>query len=309
MRIFLTGATGWIGSATVDELISVGHQVVGLARSDRSATSLQDKGAEVIRGDLDDLEAIRRGAADSDAVVHLANKHDWANPAISNAAECASVEAIGETLAGSGRPFVFASGVAGLASDRPAAEDDANPSSGPDAPRGGSENRAFDFVEQNVRAIAARFAPTVHGMGDYGFISFVVAAARERGVSGYIGDGAHGWAAVHRSDAARLVRLGLEQAPAGSRLHAVAEPTVSTKSIAETIGEGLGLPVTSIDPADAGSHFGFIGRFFGMDMAASSTRTQELLGWDPTGPTLIADIDAGAYFPPADATPAVRDTR
>ncbi len=296
MRVFVTGASGWIGSATVDELVAAGHQVVGLARSDASVARVEAAGATALRGDLDDLDAIRRGASESEGVVHLANKHDWANPVATNAAERAVVETIGTALAGSDRPFIVASGIAGLASDRPATEADPNPFVGPDSMRGGSENRGFDFVGQGVRTVAARFAPTVHGIGDHGFIAAIVAAAKQQGVSGYIGDGTNNWSAVHRSDAARLVRLGLESAPAGTRLHAVAEPVVSTRSIAEAIGEGLGLPVTSIDPADAESHFGFIGRFFGFEMSATSTETQERFGWTPTGPTLAEDIAAGAYF-------------
>lgn len=296
MRVFVTGATGWIGSATVDDLLRAGHQVTGLARSDSSAAGLEAKGATVLRGDLDDLDAIRTGADGAEGVIHLANKHDWSNPASSNAAERASIEAIGDVLSGSDRPFVFASGVAGLATDRPATEDDASPYVGPDSPRGGGENRAFDFVDQGVRAVAARFAPTVHGVGDHGFIALIVAAAGRTGVSGYVGDGSNSWAAVARSDAAGLVRLGLEKAPAGTRLHATGETGVPTKAIAEAIGAGLGLPVASIDPADAVGHFGFIGRFFGMQGAASSEATRALLGWEPSGPTLLEDVAAGAYF-------------
>jgi nucleoside-diphosphate-sugar epimerase len=296
MRVFVTGATGWIGSATVDDLLQAGHHVTGLARSDSSAAELDAKGAAVLRGDLDDLDSIRKGADAAEGVIHLANKHDWSNPANSDAAERASIEAIGEVLAGSDRPFVFASGVAGLAIDRPATEDDASPHVGPDSMRGGGENRALDFVEQGVRAVAARFAPTVHGVGDHGFIALIVTAARRTGVSGYVGEGGNSWAAVARSDAARLVRLGLESAPAGTRLHATGETGVPTKAIAEAIGAGLGLPVTSIDPSDAIDHFGFIGRFFGMPGAASSDATRALLDWEPTGPTLLDDIAGGAYF-------------
>jgi len=295
MRVFVTGASGWIGSATVDELLGAGHQVVGLARSDHSAASLEAKGVTVLRGDLDDLDALRRGTADADAVAHLANKHDWNNPAESNRAERAAVETLAEALAGSDRPFVLAAGVAGLAQGRPGTEADPSPAVGPDSPRGGSENLALDYVDRGVRTISARFAPTVHGVRDHGFIAYITAAARRHGVSAYVGDGSAAWSAVHRSDAARLVRLGLEQAPAGSRLHAVAEEAIPTREIAEAIAEALGIPVTSIAPEDAVEHFGFIGRFFALDMSASSNRTRELLDWNPTGPTLIEDIKAGAY--------------
>jgi len=297
MRVFVTGASGWIGSATVDELLSAGHSVLGLARSDASAAALEERGATVLRGDLDDLDALRKGATDAEGVVHLANKHDWANPAASNAAERGAVEAIAETLVDTERPFVLASGVAGLAKGRPSTEEDPSPFHGPDAPRGGSENLALEYVGRGVRAVSARFAPTVHGVRDHGFIAYIVGVAREKGVSAYVGDGTHRWAAVHRPDAARLVRIGLEQAPAGTRLHAVAEEGVPTKVIAEAIGRGLGLPVTSVGPEDAIGHFGFIGAFFAMDLSASSERTRARFGWEPTGPTLVEDIEAGAYFP------------
>jgi len=297
MRVFITGASGWIGSATVDELLSAGHSVLGLARSDASAAALEERGATVLRGDLDDLDALRKGATDAEGVVHLANKHDWANPAASNAAERGAVEAIAETLVDTERPFVLASGVAGLAKGRPSTEEDPSPFHGPDAPRGGSENLALEYVGRGVRAVSARFAPTVHGVRDHGFIAYIVGVAREKGVSAYVGDGTHRWAAVHRPDAARLVRIGLEQAPAGTRLHAVAEEGVPTKVIAEAIGRGLGLPVTSVAPEDAVEHFGFIGAFFAMDLSASSERTRARFGWEPTGPTLVEDIEAGAYFP------------
>ncbi|MBT2501536.1 SDR family oxidoreductase [Curtobacterium sp. ISL-83] len=295
MHVFVTGASGWIGSATVDDLLAAGHTVTGLARSDASARALEAKGVTVLRGDLDDLDAIRRGAAEADGVVNLANKHDWSDPAASNRAERASIETIAEALAGTDRPFVFSSGVAALAPGRPAQETDPSRAVGPDSPRGGGENRAFEFVDQGVRAIAARFSPTTHGTGDHGFIAAIVAAARTRGVSGYVGDGANEWAAVHVSDAARLVRLGLEGAPAGTRMHAVAESGIPTRAIAEAIGDALGVPTTSIDPSDAVEHFGFIGQFFGMDMSATSEATRALLGWEPTGPTLLEDIAAGAY--------------
>ena len=295
MRVFVTGASGWIGSATVDELLAAGHEVTGLARSDASAAALRAKGARVQRGDLDDLASIRSGADAADAVIHLANKHDFTNMAATAAAERAAVETIGEALAGTGRPFLLASGVAALTQGRPATEDDPSPFHGPDSPRGGSENLALDFADQGVRSVSLRFAPTVHGAGDHGFIAVIAAVARDKGVSGYPGDGANRWAAVHRSDAARLVALGLEKAPARARLHAVAEEGIPARAIAEAIGQALGLPVTSIDPDDVQGHFGWIGTFFSMDLAATSTATRELLGWTPTGPTLIEDLDAGAY--------------
>jgi len=295
MRVFVTGASGWIGSATVDELLAAGHEVTGLARSDSSAAGLRAAGARVHRGDLDDLASIRAGAEAADAVIHLANKHDWSNPANSSTAERAAVQTIGDALAGTNRPFLFASGVAGLTRGRPATENDPSPFYGPTAPRGGSENLAFEFVDRGVHAVALRFAPTVHGTGDHGFVGTIAAVAREKGVSGYPADGTNRWAAIHRSAAARLVALGLAKAPAGGRLHAVAEEGVPTREIAEAIGRAFGLPVASIPAEDVQDHFGWIGTFFGMDLAATSTLTGELLGWSPTGPTLIEDIDAGAY--------------
>ncbi|MEH0111332.1 SDR family oxidoreductase [Tersicoccus sp. MR15.9] len=295
MKVFVTGASGWIGSASVDELLAAGHEVTGLARSDASAAALEQKGAQVLRGDLDDLDGLRRGAEAAEGVVHLANKHDWVHPGVSDRAERAAVETLLGVLDGSDRPFVLASGLAMLAQGRPGTEEDASPAVGPESPRGGTENLALDHVEHGVRSIAARFAPTVHGTGDHGFIALIVAAARRRGVSGYVGDGSNAWAAVHRSDAARLVRLGLEQAPAGARLHAAAETAVRTRDIAEAIGQAFDLPVVAVDPDDAEDHFGFIGRFFALDMSATSDRTREMLGWNPTGPTLLEDIVAGAY--------------
>jgi nucleoside-diphosphate-sugar epimerase len=295
MRVFVTGASGWIGSATVDELLAAGHEVTGLARSGASAAALQAKGARVRRGDLDDLAGIRAGAEGAEAVIHLANKHDWSNPAASAAAERAAVQVIGDALAGTGRPFLLASGVAGLAPGRAATEGDLSPFHGPDAPRGGSENLALEFAGRGVHTVSVRFAPTVHGTGDHGFIATIAAVAREKGVSGYPGTGTNRWAAVHLSDAARLVALGLAQAPAGARLHAVAEEGVPTRAIAEAIGRALGLPVASIAPDDVQDHFGWIGTFFGMDITATSAVTRELLGWAPAGPGLIEDLDAGAY--------------
>jgi nucleoside-diphosphate-sugar epimerase len=297
MRVFVTGASGWIGSATVDELLLAGHDVTGLARSEQSAAALRAKGVRVRRGDLDDLDSLRAGAAEAEAVIHLANKHDFANPAVSNAAERTAVQTIGETLAGSGRAFLLASGTAGLAQGRPATEDDPSSAHGPDSPRGGSENLALEFVDRGVHSVSLRFAPTVHGAADHGFVAVIAGVARQKGVSGYPGDGTNRWAAVHRFDAARLVALALAQAPAGSRQHAVAEPGVPTREIAEALGRALDLPVASIPAADAVEHFGWVGHYFAMDLPATSAATRGLLGWTPAGPSLVEDIDAGAYTP------------
>lgn len=298
MQVFVTGASGWIGSATVEELLAAGHTVVGLARSDTSAAALEAKGVTVHRGDLDDLGAIRAGADAADAVLHLANKHDFDHPEVSNRAERNAVEAIGEVLVGSDRPFLLASGAAGLTQGRPATERDPSPFHGPEAPRGGSENLALSYADRGVRVMSVRFAPTVHGAGDHGFIAALVGVARAKGVAAYVGEGTNSWSAVHRSDAARLVVLGLGQATARSVLHAVAEEGVATRDIAAAIGRGLGLPVTSVAPDEAGAHFGWIGGFFGSDMSASSTATQQTYGWTPAGPTLLEDLDAGSYFRP-----------
>lgn len=295
MHVFVTGASGWIGSAVVDELLAAGHDVTGLARSDASAAALAAKGARARRGDLDDSASIRAGAEDAEAVIHLANKHDFSNPAASNAAERAAVQTIGDVLAGSGRPLLLASGLAALSQGRPATEADPSPFHGPDSPRGGSENLALEFVDRGVRSVSLRFAPTVHGAGDHGFIAILAAIAREKGVSGYPGDGANRWAAVHRTDAARMVRLALEKAPAGSRLHAVAEEGVPTGDIADAIGRAFDLPVKSIAVDDVQDHFGWMATFFAMEMSASSAVTRELLGWTPTGPALVEDLDAGGY--------------
>jgi len=295
MRIFVTGSTGWIGSATVHELLQSGHQVVGLVRSAESAARLAATGAEVFRGDLDDPDGLRRIAAAADGVVHLANKHDWADPAGNDRTERRAVEAMLDGLAGSNKPFVIANGLSGILEGRPVRETDASPAVGPESDRGGSENLTLDAASRGIRGVAVRFAPSVHGRKDWGFVNWLTAAARKQGVSGYVGDGSAQWSAVHVSDAARLIRLGLESAPAGTRMHAVAEQAISTKAIAQALGQVLGLPVKAIDPADAAGHFGVVGHFFGMTMTAESRRTRELLSWQPTGPGLIEDILAGAY--------------
>jgi nucleoside-diphosphate-sugar epimerase len=295
MRVFITGASGWIGSASTDELLAAGHEVVGMARSDSSAAALTAKGATVQRGDLDDLDSLRAGAEGVDAVIHLANKHDFANQATSNLAERNAVETLGDALEGSNRILLIASGVPGR-HGRPGLETDISTNIGLESPRGGSEHLALSYAERGVIAGAVRFAPTVHGAGDHGFMATLTQIARDKGIAGYPADGTNRWPAVHRSDAARLVRLGLEQAAPGAVLHAMGEEGIPTRTIAEAIGRGLNLPVQSIAPDDIQSHFGWIGMFFSWDIPTSSTLTQERYGWTPTGPTLIEDLDAGVYF-------------
>ncbi len=299
MRVFVTGASGWIGSAVVPELLEAGHQVVGLARSDESAEALVAAGATAQRGSLDDLESLRAGAEASDAVIHLAFKHDFSDYVGAGHTERAAIELFGNTLAGSDRPLLFASGVALIAPGRVATEHDPSPMSGPDSPRGGSEQLALEFADRGVRSVSLRFAPTVHGDGDHGFVSTIVGVAREKGTSGYVGDGSNRWPAVHRLDAARMVRLALEKAPAGSVVHGVGEVGIAARDIAEVIGAQLDVPVTSVAPDDAAAHFGWIGGFFGLDIPASSTLTQEMLGWTPTHPRLLEDLAAGYYTRPA----------
>ncbi|WP_377269022.1 SDR family oxidoreductase [Peterkaempfera sp. SMS 1(5)a] len=298
MRVFVTGASGWIGSAVTDELLAHGHKVVGLARSDQAAAALEAKGATAHRGSLDDLDSLASAAATADGVIHLAFKHDFSDYAGAGRSEHAAVQRMLDTLEDSDRPFLVASGLASGAAKGPLTEDDASPFHGADSMRGGSENLALSYAGRGVRPVALRFSPTVHGAGDHGFTAVLTKIAKERGAAGYIGDGSTRWAAVHRSDAARMVRLALEKAPAGSRMHAVAESGLPSRDIAAAIGDHLGLPAVSVAPEDAEAHFGWIGRFFGMDVAASSAHTKELLGWTPTGPTLFEDIAAGAYALP-----------
>ncbi|MGH3321134.1 MAG: SDR family oxidoreductase [Streptosporangiaceae bacterium] len=301
MHVFVTGASGFIGRAVVAELIAAGHKVTGLARSEESAAVVTDLGAAVHHGDLDDLETIRQAAKAADGVVHLANKHDWAHPEVSSRAERTTVQAISEALAGSDRPFVFASGTAianqpGMS--RPATEQDRVPGAGPDSPRGGAENLALTYVERGVRVVPARSAPTVHGEGDHGFIAVIAQAARRRGAVPYVDDGANRWPAVHRSDAARLVRLGLENAPAGTNLHVTAEEGVAFRQIAEALASRLGVPAASAPAEQVAEEIPYVGRFVGADIPATSTITRDLLGWRPTGPMLLEDIAAGHYDQP-----------
>ncbi len=299
MRIFVTGASGWIGSAVVAELLAAGHQVLGLVRSEASAEAVDAAGATVRRGDISDLDVLRAAAGDSDGVVHLAFRHDVAFTGDFQSAvdsDLAAIEALGEALAGSDRPLAIASGLAGLKPGAVATERDiAEPL--PGAPgRAGNERAALAFAERGVRSISVRFAPTVHGDGDNGFIARIVAADRAAGAAAYIGEGINRWPAVHRFDAARLVRLGIEGAPAGSVLHAVGEEGVAIRDIAEAIGRGLDLPVTSITAEQAQAHFGFLAGFLALDMAASNTLTRKLLSWEPSGPPLVTDLDQGHYY-------------
>jgi nucleoside-diphosphate-sugar epimerase len=294
MRIFVTGASGFIGSAVVPELLQAGHRVVGLARSDQAAARVAATGADVRRGDLYDTAGLAEAAADSDGVVHLGYSHDFSKMAEAAVLDRAAIGAMGTAMEGSGRPLLFASGVLGLAVGRVATEDDAPD---PDIhPRGGTAVAAAALADRGVRPVAVRFAPTVHGAGDHGFVAVLTQVASERGVSAYVGDGASRWPAVHRSDAARLVRLTMENDAAGAAVHAVAEEGVPTRAIAEAIGHGLGLPVESVAPEQAAEHFGWIGAFFAADLPVSSNLTRERLGWEPTGPTLLEDLAAGHYF-------------
>ncbi|MEZ0447201.1 SDR family oxidoreductase [Cellulomonas sp. ICMP 17802] len=299
MRVFVTGASGWIGSAVVPELLDAGHKVVGLARSTRSADALAAAGAEPHPGSLDDLDSLRAGAEAADAVIHLGFKHDFSDMAGAWRTERAVVQGFLDVLEGSDRPFLLASGVAGLTPGRVATEADEAPMHGPDSPRGGAENLALSYADRGVRAVSLRFSPTVHGEGDHGFVAALAGIARATGVAGYVGDGASRWPAVHRLDAARLVALALEGATAGSRVHAVAEEGVPSRAIAEALGRGLGVPAVSIAADAAAEHFGWIGQFFALDIPASSAVTRGLLGWAPTHPGLLADLEAGYYTGPA----------
>src|SRR5579863_5178783 len=293
MKIFVTGASGWIGSAVVPELLRAGHEVVGLARSDSSAEKLQGAGAIVHRGDLNEPEDLAAAAADSDGVIHLAFQHETAfggDFATAGAVDRRAVEAMGAALAGSDRPFVLASGMVGLALGRAATENDglvASPEvrANPAGRRAATALLTLSLRGIGVRSSVLRFAPTVHGDGDNGFVATLVGIARQRGVAGYVADGTNRWPAVHRSDAARLARLAVEAAPAGSVLHAVADEGVAFREIAEAMGRHLDIPTTSVAPSDAVEHFAHLGHFVALDSPATAAITRELLGWEPTGPS------------------------
>ncbi|MFC4123018.1 SDR family oxidoreductase [Nonomuraea zeae] len=296
MRVFVTGASGFVGSAVVRELLDAGHQVLGLARSDQAAASLTAAGAEVHRGSLEDLGSLRGAAAGSDGVIHLAFIHDFSDFQSAAMTDRRAIEVLGETLAGSDRPFVITSGTAGLAPGHLATEVDAPAPESFAALRFASEVAALSSAEHGVRVSVVRLPPTVHDKGDHGFVPQLIGIARAKGVSAYPGDGANRWPAVHRLDAARLFRLALETAPAGTRLHAVGEEGVAVREIAEVIGRHTALPVTSIPLAEADGHFGFLGSFFSTDIPASSEATRKQLGWQPVHPGLIADLEQGHYF-------------
>jgi nucleoside-diphosphate-sugar epimerase len=291
MRIFVTGASGFVGSAVVPELLRAGHQVVGLARSDASASAVSSAGAAVQRGDLADVDVLRRSAASADGVIHLGFIHDFANYAKSAETDRAAIQTMAQALAGSGRPLVVTSGTLGAGTPGTiATEDDAG-----DASRRFSEI-ALEAAPRGVRGVVVRLSPTVHGDGDHGFVPRLIQIAREKGISGYPGEGTNRWSAVHRRDAATLFRLAIEKAAAGARLHAAAEEGVTSRRIAETIGKKLGVPVQSIPSERIMEHFGWLGAFFAIDKPASSAKTRELVGWKPAQIGLIQDLEQGQYF-------------
>ena len=298
MRIFVTGASGWIGSAVVPELIDAGHEVVALARSDASAAALSGAGALVQRGDLDDLEVLGEAAAASDGVIHLAFKHELAFGGDFMGAASAdrrAVEAMGQALLGSDRPFVVASGILGispgaLATERDGHDLDANRSRFGEGPlaRWATSEFVLSLSEQAVRSAIVRLPPTNHGDGDNGFMATLVTIARDSGIAGYIGDGSNRWPAVHRSDSARLFRLAVEESAPGSTWHAVADEGVAIRDIAEVLGRHLDVPLVSVAPDDAAAHFTWLANFLALDSPASSEETRRLLGWEPSGPGLLS---------------------
>jgi nucleoside-diphosphate-sugar epimerase len=293
MKIFVTGATGFIGSAIVQELIGAGHEVLGLARSDAGAQSLAVAGAAVHLGSLEDLESLRSGAAASDAVIHTAFIHDFANYAPAAEKDRRAIETLGSALVGSGRPFVVTSGTLLLQRQGPlATEEDAADANFPRK----SEQAALSVASQRVRVSPLRLPPSVHGEGDHGFVPALIALAREKGVSAYVGDGLNRWPAVHRLDAASLYRLVLEKGSAGASYHGVADEGVLFRDIAELIGRRLRLPVVSKSPVEAVSHFGWLAHFVGIDCPASSAQTRQEMGWAPKQLGLIADLDQAHYF-------------
>jgi nucleoside-diphosphate-sugar epimerase len=296
MRVFVTGATGWVGSAVIEELRAAGHTVTGLARSDAAAAALNSAGITVHRGSLEDLESLRAGAVASDAVIHTAFNHDFSRFAENGAAERSAIDALGSALAGTDRQLIVTSGVALIAPGRVVTEDDVRDPNAVPFPRD-PESAAADAAARGVRVSVIRLAPSVHGEGDYGFVPRVIALAREHGVSAYVGDGNNRWPGVHRRDAARLYRLALERAAEHAVYHAVADEGIPFREIAGIIGRRLNLQVVSMSGDDVGAHFGWFAQFAQIDARASSTKTRQLLGWQPTEPALLDDLNSAAYFP------------
>jgi len=293
MRVFVTGATGFIGTAVVRELIDAGHQVLGLARSNAGAKSLIAAGAQVHRGSLEDLESLRSGTASADGVIHTAFIHDFSNYGPAAAADRRAIETLGDALADSDRPFIVTSGTLLVQRQGALATEEDAPN--PNFPRK-SEEAAIALAAHGIRASVLRLPPSVHGNGDHGFVPRLISIAQEKGVSAFIGDGLNHWPAVHRLDAAHLYRLVLEQGTAGASYHGVADEGIPTREIAEVIGRQLNVPVVSRSREEAADHFGWMALFFGMDGPASSAQTQERLGWRPVQPGLIADLNAAHYF-------------
>jgi nucleoside-diphosphate-sugar epimerase len=294
MRVFVTGATGFIGSAVVQELINAGHQVLGLARNDAAADALARLGVEAHRGELSDTESLAAGARACEGVIHTAFIHDFSQFEFNVETDRRAVEALAGALAGSNRPLVIASGTLMVSHARPGTEQDAPASA--DVPRAASEATVLAAARRGVRGSVVRLPPSVHGDGDHGFVPRLIGIAREKGASAYVGDGLNRWPAVHRLDAAHLFRLALEKGSAGARYHGVADEGVPVREIAEVIGRRLNVPVVAKSPEEAAGHFGFLGRILGIDGPASSKLTQERLGWRPVQPGLIPDLDRPNYF-------------
>jgi len=294
MKLLVTGASGWIGSASVKELIGAGHHVLGLARNDDAAAKIVKLGAEVVRGSLDDHVSLREAAALADGVVHLGYNHDFSQMAAAAQTDRAAIDAFADVLQGTGGPLLIASGTLGLPPGRVGTEKDM-PSEGAH-PRMANAAHTLRLSERGIRSMVVRFAPTVHGAGgDHGFVAVLARIAREKGISAFIGDGQNRWPAVNRLDAGKLVQLAIDKAAAGSVLHAVAEEGIATRDIATALGTSLGVPTESIPADQAQAQFDWLSMFFGADVPASNAYTRALLGWEPTHPTLLEDIAAGHY--------------